>query len=664
MLRRTSIIALLVATVIFGGRARSVGAGSATAYADGDVGRACAGSTPCYTKIQDALNHVGGPGDAQVFVFPGTYNESVNLNLMASSVDQILGNITFQTVDATGAVSPGGSTIHGGAPISTTEEFAKDVTIDGFVIQATQKDGVFVQTRGSITIRHTNVADPGDGSGGDGDDGFDLTTTEGGAVTIADSTATAAHGQFGDGFQVNTTGGATFSNVSASNNEGSQDNYGINIPDSHGNVSFDNVVANDNTEDGITLSGEASGNGFRGADFFTEFGTLASMGDAVPQQGSPGIMIDGFTGNNNHDEGILAQSFNDVIVRNTITNGNQANGMTLLSQVSAEVTNSHSEDNDGQGIYVEAENEVAIRSVTTMSNGDTGLQIYGFGSQLAAVSVRDSFVNDNSGQGLDLSNLKADGTHNIGSNVICDNMLNGLRNNGVALTVPAEGNWWGAADGPMGPGNPGAHGDSVNQGGDGTIDFEPWITTVDASQAASIAGATGAPSDIVFRFRDDGDTVHLENGPGDDLSPSPLTIATDNGTLNSGGESGASVHALIEAGELRVTLVPAHTGTATVTLSGPCDLNKQLTIDVGTGGPWGDLDCNGSIGIPDLVRSLQFTAGVTPDAITGCAVALGTYDVNCGGTADGQDPLLLVIHIAQLQPSFSVPVDCPAVGSS
>ncbi|MEP6871988.1 MAG: hypothetical protein ABI939_09080 [Anaerolineaceae bacterium] len=65
----------------------------------------------------------------------------------------------------------------------------------------------------------------------------------------------------------------------------------------------------------------------------------------------------------------------------------------------------------------------------------------------------------------------------------------------------------------------------------------------------------------------------------------------------------------------------------------------------------------------DLMRSLQFTAAVSPDVINDCAVLLGAFDLNCGGTADGQDPLLLVLHLAAVEPPFQVPVGCPTVGN-
>jgi len=56
-------------------------------------------------------------------------------------------------------------------------------------------------------------------------------------------------------------------------------------------------------------------------------------------------------------------------------------------------------------------------------------------------------------------------------------------------------------------------------------------------------------------------------------------VSTNNGTLDG---SGASVGAFVNQpdGTLAVTLVPASAGTATVTVVGPCGLEKQLVVDV------------------------------------------------------------------------------------
>src|SRR5258708_40341509 len=98
--------------------------------------------------------------------------------------------------------------------------------LDGFIAESTEKDGAYIKTAGSITIRQMTANNPGDGSSPDntGDDGFDLATTGGGSVTIENTTAEHAHGNLGDGFQIATTGGHAIRNTTANNEHRSPQN--------------------------------------------------------------------------------------------------------------------------------------------------------------------------------------------------------------------------------------------------------------------------------------------------------------------------------------------------------------------------------------------------------------------------------------------------------
>ena len=61
-----------------------------------------------------------------------------------------------------------------------------------------------------------------------------------------------------------------------------------------------------------------------------------------------------------------------------------------------------------------------------------------------------------------------------GANCIVGNS-SGLDHAGAAVGLFAEGNYWGAADGPSGVG-PGS-GDTVSVPGSGSVDFDPWLTS-------------------------------------------------------------------------------------------------------------------------------------------------------------------------------------------
>jgi hypothetical protein len=120
----------------------------------------------------------------------------------------------------------------------------------------------------------------------------------------------------------------------------------------------------------------------------------------------------------------------------------------------------------------------------------------------------------------------------------------------------------------------GGAGDSVldtDNGGSGTVNFDPWIDTIDASGDPATATL---PSTVAFQFASAGGTAFLGEGAG------PFEVTTDNGTVD---PSTAFINAA--DGTVEVTLTPDHAGTATVTITGPCGLDGTLggnsvTLDV------------------------------------------------------------------------------------
>jgi hypothetical protein len=86
-----------------------------------------------------------------------------------------------------------------------------------------------------------------------------------------------------------------------------------------------------------------------------------------------------------------------------------------------------------------------------------------------------------------------------GDNCIARND-SGLKHVGNAFSLDIENNYWGAADGPSGVGA--GSGDSVSVLGSGSVDFNPWMTTVPAICASMFAdgfesGETWAWSTVV-----------------------------------------------------------------------------------------------------------------------------------------------------------------------
>ncbi|MCB1057271.1 MAG: hypothetical protein KDD11_17360 [Acidobacteria bacterium] len=101
-------LALLVA-----GLAGLPAAAAPTTHAD--PAGICAGASPCFTTLQQAVDNAG-PAPATIRVFPGIYPESVDLTTMGSAIGQTLGDLTIQGVDTGGAPTMGQARIDPGAP--------------------------------------------------------------------------------------------------------------------------------------------------------------------------------------------------------------------------------------------------------------------------------------------------------------------------------------------------------------------------------------------------------------------------------------------------------------------------------------------------------------------------------------------------------------------
>ena len=115
----------------------------------------------------------------------------------------------------------------------------------------------------------------------------------------------------------------------------------------------------------------------------------------------------------------------------------------------------------------------------------------------------------------------------------------------------------------------------------GTVDFTPWIDSVFAT-ATSSPTLAGASTNVVFQFSDQAKSVFLGEGPGDRNGPRPFSVMTDNGVIvDPAGDVPVLVRFLSPVqGTLPVTVIPAHPGTATVTVMGPCGPVQSITIPV------------------------------------------------------------------------------------
>ena len=165
------LVLLLLALMVSGSPGRSAGAAEVTFYVDNLT--SCAGLTPCFTTIQDAVN-AAGP-DTAVEVFPGVYREAVRIvaktrlelrphGAVGPVIAAPAASDALQIIQSPGArvggfiVEAGGIMVAGGASGSPTVE-------DNFI----RSGGVHFLTVDSCVARR-NIVAGGVLSGGGGRD--------------------------------------------------------------------------------------------------------------------------------------------------------------------------------------------------------------------------------------------------------------------------------------------------------------------------------------------------------------------------------------------------------------------------------------------------------------------------------------------------------------
>ena len=532
-----------------------------TIRVDGDAAGCVANSgTPydvVYCKIQHAVADAS-PGDT-VHVYPGTYDEGVDLSQMGSE-----GDITLITVNANGNPTPGTVTVDNSldAPEIYTGDppFNGHVTIDGFVLRSEFS---------AIDVWVGGLQAPG------AEVGLVPTLTKNVVIRNVDASYTG-----GDGIEARADGNVTITNCTTNSNNG----VGIYVHDTWGDVTIAGCTSNANSctltsEYGGTPTCEASGIFVRSAggkvtisdcttnnnvdDGIRVDASLIGEASAAAVIGPDQVTIERCTAKQNVDDGIDVHVFSALAVTDCKTNGNGQDGIrvggTPLDAVPGVVP-------------IVDGGDVTIKHCTANGNG-----WYGFdaGATPGSLSIQACIARDNE-SGVNLGLTAVVDAILVNGNIICGNECGlGLGgwieaqdaerfSNGVPLSVNAEGNWWGCAGGPEAVGcDPICQEDSI------PVVFTPWIKKI--SPSATVDPATvGQPTVVSFQFSGNPSAVYLGEGPGDRRGPAPFTVTTDNGTLNG---NGATVGAFVGAnGTLKVTLVPEREGTATVTVTGPCGL--------------------------------------------------------------------------------------------
>jgi parallel beta-helix repeat protein len=517
------------------------------------------GTGGCYGSIQDAVDNAGA-GDL-INVYPGTYDESVDLGGHS-------GGLRLRTVNNAGDPTPGTATVDGGSneAFHTSIEHAGNITINGFVVESAGDDGIDVAANSNIVIRNVTASNTDD-------DGIDVDA--GGDVTISDCTANSTSS---DGIYIDDAGGnVSISNCTANGNY----DENIDVDEAEGNVTITGCTANnsiqgygievDDVDGNLEVSTcTANGNDSGGMDIEDVLGSVTVTDCTANSNDGEGIEVEGEEADGalreGEEESDLDEDEEDVDrVEQSVSPS--ANGGNVT------IENCTANDNADDGISVcYIEGEASISNCTASGNGDDGIEPNEISG---AVEVSACVCRDNGDDGVDLWYMVEADSINVNGNIICGNASDGLELNveGVmearieATDADATGNWWGC------PGGPGAAGcDTVDATG-GSVDYTPWIGSITGSSSVDPA-IVGSPAALTFQFSGGPPAVCLGEGPGDLRGPAPFTVSTDNGTVVSSGFIGGS------QGRVEVTLTPAHTGTATVNVDGPCGLDESIVLNV------------------------------------------------------------------------------------
>ena len=621
--------------------------GHAVQFVYVDQAGVCDGNTPCFTTIQDGVNHATATMDNSglVFIFPGTYPESVDLSKMGSAVGGSPGSIdlldtaiipaitsTVSPLMSPQTLAPGvipldalngvaaavlrfedmmnaaashlksssgaalsGSTAAAAPPpmlvdvmpasgpaiYNSVVPFPGDVGIVGFNVQSPDDDGIRVNATGFVSLDFIL-------SNGNGKSGI-VAQGDGMFVQFVDTDDNKA-----GGLEATSMEDFTALNAAADRNGAGANGIGISA---HDEVQVIGIPFGETDSDLAALFRTTTANGNGRAGISIDSGDNAFVAFERIVIGTEGLFANGNSGN-----GIEIESGGDSTVAVAVADGNKAGGMSIFSNGAVEIVSCDASGNDVDGFNVSALGKtefgsfqslgalfLRVRADENKRNGIVATAMAGI------VLINDSTASHNKSIGIALPSLVLNSSL-VQGNIICGNDV-GLRL-GSTVTLDATANWWGSTTGPFhmtknpnGQGNPVI--DGTSGGGGGNVTFIPFIDTVTAS--ASGAFSVGAATTIRFQFSGGNGSVFLGPLPDPIFAfalaifespvPGPFTLTTDNGILTDqeGYLSGPTIQQYINEspGIVAVRLIAAHTASATVSEETPCDLADSITVRIG-----------------------------------------------------------------------------------
>ena len=409
----------IVLALIFSAQA-PVAKAATTVFADPSL--SCAGFTPCYATIQEAINNAG-PGSAEVGIFPGVYAENVDLSLMGSAIAAQPGDLVLQALNAAGGGTdsgvlidpdgPGGSGTGVGLTTGLAAEYVGSVALFGLAVTSPDTTAMGFQLQGNLTIADL-VVDNAASSGllaivdGDisaqrvnasmnGGSGVALGST--GSIVVRDIEATM---NGSTGFASSAEQDLDAQRIVASENENGVELFVCQ------NAEISELTANLNQFNGASIfygpDDCAPAGPVRGQDFWSvlEYGSPYPTDVIRGGSTSGALLASDFLAEGNGGVGIGTNSSTGSAVLNNLTaRDNTGIGLIVISP-DIEWTSGESTGNES-GIFVLADQlqmsqMVANQNLDAMGGGGFGI---GLAANMAALDNLD--VNSNSLAGLVLS---------------------------------------------------------------------------------------------------------------------------------------------------------------------------------------------------------------------------------------------------------------------
>jgi parallel beta-helix repeat protein len=472
------------------------------------------GTTPCYTTLNAAVA-AAASGDT-IYVFPGTYAESVNLGAMATP-----GDIALVTVNAAGAPTPGTATINAPSGCAiynySLTVTGQDLTVNGFIVNSANTTALCLFAHGNIAVSNVTA----NNTKGEGVQANSQT----GNITVTSCTANSKTGSDADGFALTaTSGNVTISNSTANSNA----DEGFDVF-AGGNTVISACTANGNGDDGFDLEGNGNVT-VTNSVANNQVGSADGDGFDIDVKGA--VTISDTRANGNRQEGIDVEGASSLTIIRCTATGNQGEGLDL-DDVTGNVT---------------------VQDSNINGNGGTGIEL-GWDQLGGTASATGSIICNNTLDGLGLYKART---------------ATAEGNWWGSASGPTH---------PNNPGGTGESVKDGSNGGLGTVDYTPWVNTVAGDLGLAGIGVPSQVR-FQFSGGGGTTFLGQGPGASTGTAPFTLTTDNGQLQSSQGTGASVTEFINRANGTLAVTLVPASAGTATISLAGPCGLAGSLPVQV------------------------------------------------------------------------------------